>query len=161
MSSHGLQMQTLQLHLSHCALHPFSRIICHHPPANARRQWQHNPRPMLSLALLLVQLTNSVNLVSFLARFLYNLNDLIYHTWVGELSLMSASRCYHLVRTWGFHTVDVSPRESSSPERIFLKIRRIILPDRVFGRSTTTMIALGAANGPMDLRTCSTRSFFT
>ena len=40
-------------------------------------------------------------------------------------------------------------------------MRRIILPDRVLGRSGTTNIAFGAANGPIDLRTCRIKSFLT
>jgi hypothetical protein len=56
-------------------------------------------------------------------------------------------------------TVDVSPNWSSSPDRIFLRIRLIILPDLVFGRSLTTYTAFGAANGPIDLRTCIVRLF--
>lgn len=58
-------------------------------------------------------------------------------------------------------TVEVSPKLSSSPLRIFRRIRRIILPLRVLGRSSTTKTALGAANGPIDLRTCITRSLRT
>lgn len=38
-------------------------------------------------------------------------------------------------------------------------MRRMILPDRVLGRSETTKTALGAANGPIDFRTCRMRSF--
>ena len=59
------------------------------------------------------------------------------------------------------HTVEISPSESSSPARIFRRIRRMILPDRVLGKSSTMKTALGAANGPMDLRTWVMRSFRT
>jgi len=58
-------------------------------------------------------------------------------------------------------TVDVSPNWSSSPAKIFRMMRRMILPDLVLGRSGTTKMAFGAANGPIDLRTCVTKSFFT
>lgn len=58
-------------------------------------------------------------------------------------------------------TVVISPNESSSPAKIFLKILRIIFPLRVLGRSVTMMIVFGAANGPMLLRTCRMRSFFS
>lgn len=34
----------------------------------------------------------------------------------------------------------------------------MILPERVLGRSGTQKTALGAANGPIDLRTCMIRS---
>lgn len=37
----------------------------------------------------------------------------------------------------------------------------MIFPDRVFGRSSTMKIAFGAANGPIDFRTCMIRSFLT
>jgi len=47
-------------------------------------------------------------------------------------------------------TVVVSPSWSSSPAKILRMIRRMILPDRVLGKSGTTKIALGAANGPID-----------
>ena len=44
--------------------------------------------------------------------------------------------------------MEVSPIESSSPAAIFLRIRRMILPDRVLGRSQYT-IKSGVAIGPM------------
>lgn len=50
-------------------------------------------------------------------------------------------------------TVEISPRESSSPARILRKMRRMILPERVFGRSSTTKTFFGAAKGPIDFRT--------
>lgn len=53
----------------------------------------------------------------------------------------------------------MSPSWSSSPAKILRMMRRIILPDRVLGRSGTTNIAFGAAKGPIDLRTCRIRSF--
>jgi hypothetical protein len=56
-------------------------------------------------------------------------------------------------------TVDVSPSRSSSPDNIFLKIRLMIFPDLVLGRSSTTYTALGAANGPIDLRTWEVKLF--
>ena len=60
--------------------------------------------------------------------------------------------------TLGSDNVLVSPKLSSSPLKIFLKILRIIFPLLVFGRSSTTNTAFGAAKGPIDLRTCMTRS---
>lgn len=39
--------------------------------------------------------------------------------------------------TDGSERVEMSPSWSSSPARIFLRIRRMILPDRVLGRSGT------------------------
>lgn len=50
-------------------------------------------------------------------------------------------------------TVEVSPKESSSPARILRRIRLMIFPDRVFGKSSTIKTAFGAANGPIDRRT--------
>ena len=64
-----------------------------------------------------------------------------------------------LSTTLGSLNVDVSPKLSSSPLRIFLRILLMIFPDLVFGRSSTMKTALGAANGPMDFRTCRMRSF--
>lgn len=53
----------------------------------------------------------------------------------------------------------MSPNWSSSPAKIFRKMRRMIFPERVLGRSGTTKMAFGAANGPIDLRTCRIKSF--
>lgn len=50
-------------------------------------------------------------------------------------------------------TVEVSPSWSSSPDKILRRIRLMILPERVLGRSSMMKIALGAANGPIDFRT--------
>lgn len=58
-------------------------------------------------------------------------------------------------------TVVMSPSWSSSPAKILRMMRRMILPDRVLGRSGTTNIAFGAAKGPIDLRTCRIKSFLT
>ena len=55
--------------------------------------------------------------------------------------------------TVGSARVEVSPRESSSCEAIFLKIRLIILPLRVFGRAGAHCITSGAAKGPIVVRT--------
>ena len=57
------------------------------------------------------------------------------------------------IRREGVLTVEISPKLSSSPDRIFRRIRLMILPLRVLGRSSTAYTALGAANGPIDLRT--------
>ena len=66
-----------------------------------------------------------------------------------------------LATTEGSDSVEISPKLSSSPLRIFRRIRRMILPLRVLGRSSTTKTPLGAAKGPIDLRTCMTRSLPT
>lgn len=63
-------------------------------------------------------------------------------------------RIYHFASL----TVEISPRLSSSPLRIFLRMRRIIFPLRVLGRSSTTNTVFGAANGPIDFLTCATNS---
>ena len=64
-----------------------------------------------------------------------------------------------LSTTLGSLNVDVSPKLSSSPLRILRRILLMILPDLVFGRSSTMNMALGAANGPIDFRTCRMSSF--
>ena len=53
----------------------------------------------------------------------------------------------------------ISPSWSSSPAKILRRIRRMIFPDRVLGRSGTGKMAFGAANGPIDLRTWRIKSF--
>ena len=58
-----------------------------------------------------------------------------------------------LSTTPGSASVLISPNWSSSPAKIFRKIRLIILPDRVLGKSSTMMMFLGAAKGPIALRT--------
>ena len=59
-----------------------------------------------------------------------------------------------LSTTDGSDSVEVSPSWSSSPAKIFLKMRLIIFPLRVFGRSGTMKTIFGAANGPMLFLTC-------
>lgn len=59
----------------------------------------------------------------------------------------------------GLARVETSPNWSLSPARIFLKIRLIILPDLVLGKSSTKTISLGAANGPMSFLTVKTKCF--
>ena len=90
---------------------------------------------------------------------LHRLDDRINHARIGELHFRSVrfSPPKGSVRL----TVDVSPNESSSPAKILRRIRLIILPDRVLGRSSTMKTAFGAAKGPIDLRTWRTRSFLT
>lgn len=83
---------------------------------------------------------------------------------------MPSLRCNHfflfcltlsmiLSTTLGSLSVDVSPKLSSSPLRILRRMRRMILPDRVLGRSSTMKMAFGAAKGPICFRTCRMRSF--
>lgn len=61
----------------------------------------------------------------------------------------------------GFASVEISPKTSEILSRlsassrpislpaIFLKIRRMIFPDRVLGRSGTITMRLGVAKGPI------------
>lgn len=67
---------------------------------------------------------------------IYSIQSELWLTWVWVL------------------TAVMSPSWSSSPAKIFLKIRRIILPLRVLGRSGTICTVFGAAKGPMLRRTC-------
>ncbi len=92
---------------------------------------------------------------------MHGLDNLVHHTGVREL-FVDVSFCIisMSIRPGGL-TVEVSPSWSSSPAKIFLRIRRMILPLRVLGRSGTTKMALGAANGPMLFRTCRMRSFLS
>jgi len=53
----------------------------------------------------------------------------------------------------GFNNVEVSPKFEVSFEAIFLKIRRIILPERVLGRPGTIWILSGFAIGPISFVT--------
>lgn len=87
-----------------------------------------------------------------------SLNDLLDNARVGELPLVSTVT--FLARDWDSKlTVEMSPSWSSSPARIFLKILRMILPLRVFGRSGTMKICFGAAKGPILFRTCRMSDF--
>ena len=52
--------------------------------------------------------------------------------------------------------METSPIESSSPAATLRKMRRMILPDRVLGRSEYTMKS-GVAIGPMAARTAPAR----
>jgi len=49
----------------------------------------------------------------------------------------------------------MSPSSSYSPEAIFLKMRRMIFPERVLGRPATIWMRSGMAIGPIACRTCS------
>lgn len=48
--------------------------------------------------------------------------------------------------------VEMSPK-SFSPRAIFANTRRIIFPERVFGRPRTFNMRSGVATGPIDFRT--------
>jgi hypothetical protein len=105
---------------------------------------------------------------------MHHVNDLVHHRRIRQLpsvslhskhptrvalrSTLHPSQTTREYKAW--LTVVVSPSWSSSPARILRRMRRMIFPDRVLGRSGTTKMALGAANGPIDLRTCRIRSFF-
>jgi hypothetical protein len=62
------------------------------------------------------------------------LNNLVYDAWIGQLDIVSFGS-FEIGA--GKLTVEVSPSWSSSPARIFLRIRLMILPLRVFGKSGT------------------------
>lgn len=49
--------------------------------------------------------------------------------------------------------VEMSPNCSRSPQAILASIRRIILPDLVFGNARTFIIKSGVATGPISFRT--------
>src|SRR6185312_6383958 len=51
--------------------------------------------------------------------------------------------------TVGSARVEVSPREPMSPSAIFLRMRRMILPERVLGRPGANWITSGLAMGPI------------
>src|SRR3954471_9619704 len=53
----------------------------------------------------------------------------------------------------GSASVDVSPKPSVAPSAILRRIRRMILPDRVFGSDGVKWIFSGAENAPMSWRT--------
>src|SRR5579864_8103128 len=53
----------------------------------------------------------------------------------------------------GSASVEMSPKPSVAPSAIFLKIRRMIFPDRVFGSAGVKWIFSGAENAPMSCRT--------
>ncbi len=55
--------------------------------------------------------------------------------------------------TDGSARVDMSPRSSNSLAAILRKMRRIIFPERVFGRAGANRIASGDAIGPIISRT--------
>ena len=48
----------------------------------------------------------------------------------------------------GFNNVEISPKLEKSPSAIFLKMRRIIFPERVFGNPETNWILSNLAIGP-------------
>ena len=61
------------------------------------------------------------------------------------------------IRVWtaeGSANVDVSPIESSSLCAILRRIRRMILPERVFGSTGAQWITSGVANAPISDLTC-------
>src|SRR5579884_97460 len=55
--------------------------------------------------------------------------------------------------TVGSASVDVSPNPPVAPSAILRRIRRMILPDRVFGSAGVKWIFSGAASAPMSRRT--------
>jgi len=96
---------------------------------------------------------------SLLTRRLHDLDDLVHNAGIRKLLALLAT--HPTPEEMPLLTVDVSPNESSSLARILRSTRRMILPDLVLGRSSMMKTAFGAAKGPMDLRTCMTRSFRT
>ncbi len=52
----------------------------------------------------------------------------------------------------GSKSVEVSPIESVLPVAIFLRIRRMIFPERVFGNHGTKYKSFGSANPPISVR---------
>mmetsp|Transcript_3434 Transcript_3434/g.7500 ORF Transcript_3434/g.7500 Transcript_3434/m.7500 type:complete len:253 (-) Transcript_3434:511-1269(-) len=67
--------------------------------------------------------------------------------------------CSRAVTTVGSARVLMSPRESSSLFAILRRMRRIILPERVFGRPGAQWMTSGVAMGPMALRTAAISSW--
>src|SRR6476469_5515941 len=61
--------------------------------------------------------------------------------------------------TAGSASVEVSPRLPGSSSAILRRMRRMILPERVFGSPGANWIWSGDAIGPMSLRTHATNSF--
>src|SRR5947209_12722203 len=59
----------------------------------------------------------------------------------------------------GSARVDVSPKPSVAPSAIFLRMRRMILPERVLGSAAVKWILSGAASAPICLRTAWLSSF--
>src|SRR5690349_21742609 len=53
----------------------------------------------------------------------------------------------------GSASVEVSPKPSLAPSAIFLRMRRMIFPDRVFGSAGVKWIFSGAEKAPMSWRT--------
>src|SRR4029079_18705609 len=60
--------------------------------------------------------------------------------------------------TAGSASVEVSPRLLGTSSAILRRMRRMILPERVFGRPGANWIWSGEAIGPMSLRTQATSS---
>jgi antitoxin HicB len=60
--------------------------------------------------------------------------------------------------TAGSASVEVSPRLEGSSSAILRRMRRMILPERVFGRPGANWMRSGEAIGPMSLRTQATSS---
>ena len=63
-----------------------------------------------------------------------------------------------LSTTDGSASVEVSPSAPNSSSAIFLRIRRMILPERVFGRPGANWIRSGEAIGPISFLTHATSS---
>lgn len=94
---------------------------------------------------------------------LQNWNNCLYYSCHTEalevhssLSLsLSNSLTYHTLSSLisstisGFNKVEVSPKLLKSPSAIFLRIRRIIFPDLVFGNPDTNWILSNFAIGPI------------
>ena len=66
--------------------------------------------------------------------------------------------CTRSSTTAGSASVEVSPRLEGSSSAILRRMRRMILPERVFGRPGANWIWSGEAIGPMSLRTQATSS---
>src|SRR5437868_6076031 len=73
--------------------------------------------------------------------------------WFRRLSIRPCT-------TLGSARVEVSPRLSSSLQAILRKIRRMILPERVFGKAGAHWIRSGLAKLPISLLTSASSSFF-
>ena len=103
----------------------------------------------------LIQTVECMSLL-LLPRCLYCLDDLLHHTRIGQLPRRLVISSHGA--TLFLLTVDISPNESSSPDKILRRMRLMILPERVLGKSSITNTAFGAAKGPIDFRTWATRS---
>ena len=75
------------------------------------------------------------------------------------LACCSATLLISVSTIEGSARVDVSPSWSLSPQTIFRKIRRMILPDLVMGRLCVQQMMSGVAKLPMEVRTAVFNSF--